>query len=121
MRSPSHRVPNGFTIVELMVIVLVIGVLASIAIATYPQMRAKAGNGAAISDLKNAAHFQETYYATNETYADQATVDAEFTPTESVTLTVLSADDGGYEMSASHSASEVTWCLSSSAGAVVGC
>jgi prepilin-type N-terminal cleavage/methylation domain-containing protein len=121
MRPPSHRPPNGFTIVELMVIVLVIGLLASIAIATYPQVRVKAGNAAAISDLKNAAHFQETYFATNETYADQATVDAEFSPTESVTLTVISADDGGYEMSALHAASDVTWCLSSAVGAVVGC
>jgi hypothetical protein len=37
------------------------------------------------------------------------------------TVTVVSADDGGYEMSANHAASSETWCLSSANGAVVNC
>lgn len=102
-------------------IVLIIGVLATIAIASYPYMRVKAGNTAAKSDLKNTAHFQEEYYGTNDTYASQAVVDSALTMTENVTLTVLSADNGGYEMSAGHSATPETFCLSSSVGAVTNC
>ncbi|HET6360601.1 MAG TPA: type IV pilin protein [Gemmatimonadota bacterium] len=121
MRASAARSSAGFTLLELLVIMLLIGILATIAIASYPQMRVKAANAAAKSDLKNAAHFQETYYATNDTYADQAIVDVEFSPTENVTLVVLEADADGYELSANHSASLETFCLSSEVGAVVSC
>ena len=118
-RLPRNR--HGFTLLELLVILLIIGVLATIAMATYPQMRVRAGDAAATSDLKNTAHFQEEYYATNEIYASQAVVDSALTMTENVTLTVLSAGPAGYEMSATHSASPVTFCLSSTVGAVEHC
>lgn len=120
MRTTRTR-RDGFTIVELMVIVLLIGVLATIAIASYPQMRVKAANAAAKSDLKNAAHFQETYFATNDAYADQAIVDSQLTLTENVTLIVITADGSGYEMSTSHTSSPETFCLSSTIGAVINC
>jgi Tfp pilus assembly protein PilE len=100
---------------------LLIGVLATIAIASYPYMREKAGDAAAKSDLKNAAILQEEYYGDNQTYADQTALDAAFVGSENVTLTVVSADMGGYEMSATHSASTSTFCLSSTDGAVVVC
>jgi type IV pilus assembly protein PilE len=112
---------KGFSLIELLVVVLFISILATIAIAGYPYMRAKAGDAAAKSDLKNAAIVQENYYADNETYADQTALDAEFSASENVTVTVLSADLGGYEMSAEHATGTETWCLSSADGAVVIC
>jgi prepilin-type N-terminal cleavage/methylation domain-containing protein len=111
----------GFTLLELLVVVLMIGVLATIALASYPYMREKAGDAAAKSDLKNAAILQEEYYGDNQTYADQAALDGVFVGSENVTLTVVSADMGGYEMSATHTASTSTFCLSSADGAVVSC
>ena len=104
-----------------MVVMLVMSVLATIALASYPYMRAKSGDAAAKSDLKNAAIFQEDYYSTNQTYADQGALDADFATSDHVTLTVLSADAGGYEMWATHSSSTETWCLSSAVGAVTNC
>ena len=77
---------------ELLIVVLFIGILATIAIAGYPYMREKAGDAAAKSDLKNAAVFQEEYYDDNKIYADQTALDAVLDGTENVTLTVLSAD-----------------------------
>ena len=112
---------KGFTLIELLIVMLVISVLATIALASYPYMRAKSGDAASKSDLKNAAIFQEDYYATNQTYADQSALDSGFGGTDNVSVTVTSADDGGYEMSATHAASSETWCLSSADGAVVNC
>jgi prepilin-type N-terminal cleavage/methylation domain-containing protein len=112
---------KGFSLIELLVVILVISVLATIAIASYPQMRTKSGDAAAKSDLKNAVIFQENFYSTNQTYADQSELDSGFGGTENVTVTVVSADDGGYEMSANHAASSSTWCLSSANGVVVSC
>jgi prepilin-type N-terminal cleavage/methylation domain-containing protein len=112
---------KGFSLIELLIVMLVISVLATIALASYPHMRSKSGDAASKSDLRNAAIFQEDFYSTNETYADQTDLDSGFGGTENVTVTVISADDGGYEMSATHSASSETWCLSSADGAVVNC
>lgn len=112
---------KGFTLIELLVVMVVISILATIALAGYPYMRGKAGDAAAKSDLKNAAIFQEDYYSTNQTYADQTALDAGFGGTENVTVSVVSADLGGYEMSANHAASSETFCLSSADGAVVVC
>jgi prepilin-type N-terminal cleavage/methylation domain-containing protein len=112
---------TGFTLIELLVVVVFIGILATIAMARYPYVRERAGNAAAKSDLKNAAVFQEDYYSTNTTYADQAALDAGFSVTENVTVTVVSSSSGGYELSAKHAASSMTFCLSSADGAVVDC
>lgn len=112
---------KGFSLIELLVVVLFISILATIAIAGYPYMRERAGDAAAKSDLKNAAIFQEDYYSDNQTYADQTALDAGFAGTENVTVSVLSADPGGYEMSANHAASSESFCLSSADGAVVVC
>lgn len=112
---------RGFTIIELLIVVLVIGILATIAMASYPTIREKAGDAAAKSDLKNSAILQEEYYGDNQTYADQAALDAVLQESENVTVTVISADMGGYEMSATHATSTSTFCLSSANGAVVAC
>jgi hypothetical protein len=48
-------------------------------------------------------------------------VTSDFNTSENVTLTVVSSNDDGYELSAIHSASTQTYCLSSADGAVVGC
>jgi type IV pilus assembly protein PilE len=112
---------KGFSLIELLIVVLFISILATIAMAAYPYMREKAGDAAAKSDLKNAAYFQERYYSDNQTYADQTALDAEFAGTVNVTVSVVSADIGGYEMSAAHAASNQTWCLSSAEGAVLSC
>lgn len=112
---------KGFSLIELLVVILVISVLATIALASYPYMRAKSGDAAAKSDLRNAAIFQEDYYSTNQTYADQTDFDADFVGSENVTVTVVSSDAGGYEMSANHASSDESWCLSSMNGAVVVC
>ena len=121
LRGRKGMNQKGFSLIELLIVMLVIGVLATIAMASYPYVRSKSGDAAAKSDLKNAAIFQEDFYSTNETYADQTELDAGFTGTESVTVTVVSSDAGGYEMSANHASSSETWCLSSANGAVVNC
>lgn len=121
LRGRKGMNQKGFTLIELLIVMLVISVLATIAMASYPYMRSKSGDAAAKSDLKNAAIFQEDYYSTNQTYADQSNFDSGFSGTENVTVTVISADDGGYEMSANHLSSSETWCLSSANGAVVLC
>lgn len=47
------RAHAGFTLIELMIVVAIIGLLAAIAVSTFTDAQAKAANRAAQSDAKN--------------------------------------------------------------------
>lgn len=58
----------GFTLIELMVVVVVLGVLASIAYASYENATIASRRKAAAVCLLEASQFLERYYTTNLTY-----------------------------------------------------
>lgn len=64
------RLRSGFTIVELLVVVVVIAILASITIVTYNGITSRATEAAVKSDLKSAASALSLDYAKSGTYPD---------------------------------------------------
>lgn len=76
---------DGFTLVELMVVVLIIAILIAIAIPTFLGARTRAQDRAAQSDLRNGLTAAKVYYADNDTQdygfvaADLAAVHANLT------------------------------------------
>ncbi len=59
---------SGFTIVELVIVIAVIGILASIATVSYSGVQQKARNASRISDLKNMQDALEIYQSKNGVY-----------------------------------------------------
>jgi len=66
MRS-IHKT-SGFTIVELLIVIVVIGILAAIVIVAYNGIQARAQQSAITSELKQWAKLFEVYKATNGNY-----------------------------------------------------
>jgi type IV pilus assembly protein PilA len=59
---------QGFTLIELMVVVLIIAILIAIAIPTFLGARARAQDRATQSDLRNALTAEKTVYTDSQTY-----------------------------------------------------
>ena len=59
---------RGFTIVELLIVIVVIGILAAITIVAYNGVQQRASNASRISAAKNIMSAIKAYKATYETY-----------------------------------------------------
>jgi type IV pilus assembly protein PilE len=67
-RQIMRKYVHGFTLVELMIAVAVIGILAAIAIPNYQQYVLRANRADAKAILMESAQYMERYYTTNNTY-----------------------------------------------------
>ncbi|MCG5493544.1 type IV pilin protein [Ectothiorhodospira variabilis] len=62
----------GFTLIEVMITVAIIGILAAIAYPSYQHYVTNTNRGAAQACLHEHAQFMERYYTSNMTYEDAA-------------------------------------------------
>lgn len=74
----------GFTLIELMIVVAIVGILAAVALPSYTQYVQRGDRASARAAMLEAQQFMERYYATSNTFVG-AVLPARFTsvPTES--------------------------------------
>jgi len=63
-----YRDREGFTLVELMIVIIILAILTGIAVPSYMVLRNRARNAAAQSELRNIATAIEMYFADKESY-----------------------------------------------------
>ena len=122
IKMNKMRDEKGFTLIELMIVIAIIGILAAIAIPQFSAYRKRSYNASANADLRNAATAQEAYFVDESTYT--GTVGALegasyglFT-TDNVTVGIDAADTDGYTMTARHSSGDKTYSLAGPGGSV---
>jgi len=88
----NKRSTRGFTLIELMMVVAVVGVLAAIAYPSYQEQVRKGKRAEGRGALLKGAQMQERYYTTNNKYADGATFPTLFGLASGVSTPIYSAD-----------------------------
>jgi type IV pilus assembly protein PilA len=97
--QPTGR--RGFTIVELLVVMVMIAILAAIAIPRFTRTREQAFRSTMVADLKNLSSQQEIYLVANFTYGSDPS-SLGFTASKGVTLDITEATATGWAATAVH-------------------
>ena len=115
---------KGFTLIELMIVIAIIGILAAIAIPQFSAYRKRSYNSAAQSDLKNCTTAQEAYFVDEQAYcsvvADLTGASYGLYTSQNVTISILNSDIDSYTMQSFHSSGDKTWTIAGPGGSITG-
>jgi prepilin-type N-terminal cleavage/methylation domain-containing protein len=104
----------AFTLIELLIVVVIIGILAAIAIPKFANTKDRANQTAMKSDLRNLVTAQDAYFADNSnTYATAlSALGTTYRATTGVTVTLGTVTSSGWGATATHIASAKTCSIS---------
>ena len=117
----ANKDERGFTLIELMIVIAIIGILAAIAIPQFSAYRKRSYNSAAQSDVRNIATAQEAYYVDESTYANAigSLSGTTYGYQQSGNVTAgVTGDGSNYTISAFHSSGDKTYSLSGPGGTI---
>ncbi len=113
------RHARGFTLVELLLVLVVVGVLAGIAISAYAGFRARGFDSMVASAVRQIATAEEAHFASHSSYTSDVSALAGAVPGD-VTLSVEAGNSGdlssSFRVSGTHPGAEHTWVWLSDPG-----
>ncbi len=104
MAHPSVHSPRsraGFSFVELLVVMVIIGVMSGLAVPRIREMKRRALVTTLVTDLRNLAATQEQYWADALAYTSDVAV-LKYAHSEHVTVTIVHASANGWSATATH-------------------
>ena len=113
---------KGFTLIELMIVIAIIGILAAIAIPQFAAYKTRSYNSSAQADLINAATAQEAYFVDEQTYCNTTGILIGATYglylSENVTITIGNAGDESYDMTTYHPSGDASFIIRGPGGSM---
>jgi prepilin-type N-terminal cleavage/methylation domain-containing protein len=101
---------SAFTLIELLIVVVIIGLLAAIAIPKFQNTKGKANAAALRSDLRNLMVAEEAIFYDSSKYSTD-TAAMKFRPSPGVIITITTPAGGGWVATATHPLSYPLQCM----------
>ena len=99
-RMPLRHRP-AFTLIELLIVVVIIGIIAAIAIPKFQNTKGKANSASLRADLRNLASAQEAYFFEKAVFSTD-TAQLKMNTSPGVVLTIIEATVSGWSAKATH-------------------
>src|SRR5215216_611267 len=121
LRQRMAQEESGFTLVELLVVMLILGILAAIAIPAFLNQREKANDADAKADVNTAQQAMETYQTDNNgSYlgADEGELTTIEPALQNADLAVTGVTGTGYTVTVTADSTDRTFSVVNNAGAL---
>jgi prepilin-type N-terminal cleavage/methylation domain-containing protein len=115
---------SGFSLIELLIVIAIIGILAAIAVPQFASYRKRGYEATLKSDLRNAATAQDAYYAKTQTYKTGALSSGTllgFNKSADISSIQATVGTNTFQLTATHSnCAGISWTYSSITGIPIG-